>query len=117
MRFAAFLLMMPGVALAQTTTSANDLEYRDADIEEAPSKLKASGFFEVQWHEFDNLDFRLLDESSDQAILDTDDRTHSAFTGVSLTHSTERASKRSFHKTKSVTSTTATQNSRNSLIS
>ncbi|MCA9568631.1 MAG: hypothetical protein KC656_12350 [Myxococcales bacterium] len=85
MRFAAFLLMMPGVALAQSTTSANDLEYRDADVEEkAPSKLQASGFFEVQWHEFDNLDFRPLDESSDQAILDSDDRTHSAFTGVSL---------------------------------
>lgn len=85
MRFAAFLLMTPGLALAQTTTSANDLEYRDADIdEEASKKLQVSGFFEAQWHEFDNLDFRPLDESSDQAILDSDDRTHSAFTGVSL---------------------------------
>lgn len=85
MRFAALLLLMPGVALAQSTSSADDQEYRRADVDEdAPSKLKVGGFFEAQWHEFDNLDFRLLDESSDQAILDSDDRTHSAFTGVSL---------------------------------
>ncbi len=85
MRFTAVFLLTPGLALAQTTTNANDLEYRDADVaEEAPDKLQASGFFEVQWHEFDNLDFRPLDESSDQAILDSDDRTHSAFTGVAL---------------------------------
>lgn len=86
MRFAAFLLMMPGLALAQNTpSSAADLEYRETKIDdEADDKLKVNGFFEAQWHEYDNLDFRELDESSDQAILDSDDRTHNAFTGASV---------------------------------
>ncbi len=39
---------------------------------------------ETQWHEYDNLDFRALDESSDQAILDSDDRGRLAFTGAAL---------------------------------
>ncbi|MEZ4239592.1 MAG: hypothetical protein R3F59_26235 [Myxococcota bacterium] len=38
----------------------------------------------IEVHEFDNLDFRKLDESSDQAILDSDDRGGFAFTGASL---------------------------------
>jgi hypothetical protein len=85
MRFAALLLLMPGVALAQTTRSADDQEYQRTDLEEdPPQKVQVGGFFEAQWHEFDDLDFRELDESSDQRILDSDDRTHSAFTGVSL---------------------------------
>ena len=84
MRFAAFFLLTPGIALAQSTSTVNDLEYRDANLPDDGGKLEVSGFFEAQWHEWDNLDFRALDESSDQAILDSDDRTHSAFTGVAL---------------------------------
>ncbi len=40
--------------------------------------------FEAEWHELNNLDFRPLDESSDQAILDSDDRFSFAFTSVAL---------------------------------
>lgn len=62
----------------------NDLEYRQIEIEDSGRKLDVSGFFETQWHEFNNLDFRQLDETSDQAILDSDDRNHLAFTGAAL---------------------------------
>lgn len=75
------LSMLPG-AFAQNAN--NDLEYRETEVKETDRKLDVSAFFEVQWHEFNNLDFRALDESSDQAILDSDDRNHLAFTGASL---------------------------------
>ncbi len=61
-----------------------DIEDRDGGIEEQVGKLDTKVFFETEWHEFADLDFRRLDESSDQAILDSDDRGSFAFTGVAL---------------------------------
>lgn len=61
-----------------------DIEDRDSKLETQRGKLDTHVFFETEWHEFDNLDFRTLDESSDQAILDSDDRNGFAFTGISL---------------------------------
>lgn len=75
-------LAVPGVALAQSTTS--DLEYRESELERQKKDLEVRGGFEAEWHEYDNLDLRALDESSDQAILDSDDRNAFAFTGVRL---------------------------------
>lgn len=72
---------VPGAAQQAT----NDLEYRQTRIdEERDDKLTVTGLFESQWHEWNNLDFRRLDESSDQAILDSDDRNSIAFTGVGV---------------------------------
>jgi hypothetical protein len=78
------LPLLSPTAYAQTAEINNDLEYRETDIEIEDKKLEVSGRFETQWHEFNNLDFRPLDESSDQAILDSDDRNSVAFTGVAL---------------------------------
>ncbi|MCB9677562.1 MAG: hypothetical protein H6737_20820 [Alphaproteobacteria bacterium] len=83
MRIAAFLMLFPGIAAAQTAQTNNDLEYRQTDVG-TDKKLEVSGQFETQWHEYDNLDFRKLDETSDQAILDSDDRNSFAFTGAAL---------------------------------
>lgn len=77
-------------AVATTTASGvlglmgTDIEDRTSKLEEQKKKLDTEVFFETEWHEFDNLDFRKLDESSDQAILDSDDRNGFAFTGISL---------------------------------
>jgi len=60
-----------------------DIEYRDGQVQGA-NRLRVGGQVETQWHEFDNLDFRALDESSDQAILDSDDRGSLAFSGAAL---------------------------------
>ncbi|MCB9795872.1 MAG: hypothetical protein H6741_24510 [Alphaproteobacteria bacterium] len=72
------LLLLPGAALAQD----RDLEYRESELEDQESKLEVAGSLETQYHEYDNLDLRALDESSDQAIFDTDDRGRFAFTGL-----------------------------------
>ena len=64
-------------AFAQNT----DIEYRDSELGDQEEKLQVRGSIESEWHEFDNLDLRVLDESSDQTILDTDDRGGFAFTG------------------------------------
>ncbi len=75
------LLLLPRIALAQST--GTDLEYRDQELEKQKGKkLEVSAGFESEWHEFDNLDLRTLDESSDQNILDSDDRDSFAFTGA-----------------------------------
>ncbi|MCB9746064.1 MAG: hypothetical protein H6740_26045 [Alphaproteobacteria bacterium] len=74
------LLLLPGAAFAQE----RDLEYRASELEEQESKLAVAGGLESQYHEFDNLDLRALDESSDQSIFDTDDRNRFAFTGMSV---------------------------------
>lgn len=74
-------LLWPTSAFAQTRP---DLEYRDTDVDEEDSKLTVRGFFETEYYEYDNVDFRLLDETSDQAILDSDDRGALAFTGAQL---------------------------------
>lgn len=60
-----------------------DLEYREANVsEEQDRKVEVNGGFESQWHEYDNVDFRPYDDSSDQEILDSDDRGSFAFTGI-----------------------------------
>ncbi|HCH61807.1 MAG TPA: hypothetical protein DFR83_03305, partial [Deltaproteobacteria bacterium] len=76
------LLALPSLAVAQSNTE--DLEYRESELDRQKDKLEVRGGFEAQWHEYDNIDLRLLDESSDQAILDSDDRSSFAFTGVQL---------------------------------
>jgi hypothetical protein len=75
------LFFVSGSASAQTRP---DQEYRDDQVE-TEDKLGVEGLFETEYYEFSNLDFRPLDESSDQAILDSDDRGAFAFTGASLT--------------------------------
>ncbi|MCB9682446.1 MAG: hypothetical protein H6733_13360 [Alphaproteobacteria bacterium] len=75
----------PGLATTETSTAVGrDLEDRGSRLERQDSKLGYAVFFETEWHEYDNLDFRKLDESSDQAILDSDDRNGFAFTGIGL---------------------------------
>jgi len=76
------MLALPSFAFAQSNTE--DLEYRESELNKQDDKLEVRGGFEAQWHEYDNIDMRLLDETSDQAILDSDDRNSFAFTGVQL---------------------------------
>jgi hypothetical protein len=81
-------VLLPGLARAQQDPNdanrGKDLEDRGTKVESQKGALDVHAFFETEWHEYDNLDFRPLDESSDQAILDSDDRMGFAFTGVSL---------------------------------
>lgn len=76
----AVLTWSSPAALAQTRP---DQEYRDGEVA-GQDKLTVNGLFETEYYEFGDLDFRKLDESSDQAILDSDDRGAFAFTGASL---------------------------------
>lgn len=62
--------------------SVQDQEYRAPELEPTTGKTETSFEFESEYHEFDNLDFRPVDTSSDQAILDSDDRNAFAFTGL-----------------------------------
>ncbi len=63
-----------------------------ADVQVAPTTLvpevdrplQTRAEFETEWYEYNNLDFRPLDESTDQAVLDSDDRGGFAFSGASL---------------------------------
>lgn len=81
-RIAAVLAL---VVHAQVAFAQDDLlEYREFEVEEEETGLTVSGSFETAWYEYDNLDFRLLDESSDQAIMDSDDRGGFPFTGASF---------------------------------
>ena len=73
-----------GLVAANTAIASDDLEYQDQKEEKVIKNLEVKGSFQAQWHEFNNLDFRPLDDSSDQAILDSDDRSSLAFTGVDL---------------------------------
>lgn len=77
----AVALALPASALAQTRT---DLEYRDTEVDQEDENLSIRGSFESQYFEYNNIDFRLLDETSDQAILDSDDRGAFAFSGAQL---------------------------------
>ena len=73
------------LALPTYAQDALDLEYRNVELTaEGDEPLAVSGGFESAWYEYSNLDFRSLDESSDQTILDSDDRGEFAFTGLSL---------------------------------
>ena len=76
----ALSLFVAAPALAQ------DIEYLDPDFEDTSeeSKVEISGMFESQWHEYNNLDFRARDETTDQTILDSDDRNSFAFSGATL---------------------------------
>jgi hypothetical protein len=74
-------ICLSNTALAQS----QDLEYRTSDLEnDEAEKVDVKVLFETEWHEFNNLDFRPLDESSDQAILDSDDRNSVPFTGAAI---------------------------------
>lgn len=72
------LLLAPAYAQDQN----EDLEYRDVEVGEGDTELEVRAGVESQWHEYDNLDLRKLDESSDQNIFDSDDRNAFAFTGA-----------------------------------
>ena len=74
------------VALFTASTAlAQDIEYLDPEFEgEEDNKLTVNGMIETQWHEYNNLDFRERDETTDQTILDSDDRNSFAFSGASL---------------------------------
>jgi len=68
-----------------TSAMAQDIEYLDPEFEgEEENKLTVNGMIETQWHEYNNLDFRPIDETTDQTILDSDDRNSFAFSGGSL---------------------------------
>ncbi len=78
-------LCLSSLALAQATNQpgGQDIEYRQGAVE-GVQRLRLGALMETQWHEYDNLDFRLIDESSDQAILDSDDRGNLAFSGAAF---------------------------------
>jgi hypothetical protein len=73
-------LFITSAALAQTRP---DQEYQGGDVA-GDGKLVVTGDVQSDYYEFANTDFRKLDESSDQAILDSDDRGTFAFTGANL---------------------------------
>jgi hypothetical protein len=85
-----FLFGAISPAFAQdTSATGKDIEDRGTVVDEKPAEAKAKKldvgvFFETEAHGYDNLDFRPLDETTDQTILDSDDRNAFAFTGVSL---------------------------------
>ncbi len=74
------LFVVSAPAFAQST----DLEYRAPEAPKGNQRLTVGGDFESAWFEYDNMDLRPRDESSDQAILDSDDRNGFAFTGAGL---------------------------------
>jgi hypothetical protein len=77
--------LLLGSLLSTHALASDDLEYQDLEEKEKETKkLEVTGSFQAQWHEFNNIDFRQLDETSDQSILDSDDRSSLAFTGVNL---------------------------------
>ncbi len=79
-------LLVPISALAQS----QDIEYRTDELDKSEEKkVQVEAFFETEWHEFNNLDFRSLDETSDQAILDSDDRNSIPFTGAAISVSAQ----------------------------
>lgn len=61
-----------------------DQDDRRSTLETQDKQFQINAFFETEYHEYNNLDFRALDESTDQAILDSDDRGRFAFTGAAL---------------------------------
>ena len=69
-------------------TSAVDLPERDEEEDDdealAVPGLRIDGSLAGEAHTFNNLDFRTLDESSDQAILESDDRDTFGFSSISV---------------------------------
>ncbi len=72
------LVTVPAVAWAQ------DQEDRKSEIKPKIGKVETEIELETEVHTYNNLDFRPLDETSDQTILDSDDRNTFAFTGLDV---------------------------------
>lgn len=73
------------MAISTANQLAQDQEDQSAAVlKELEKRLETRVRFEAEYHEYDNLDFRPLDESNDQAIEDSDDRGGFAYTGISL---------------------------------
>lgn len=68
------------------TLDRDDLEYQQVEepIQRNIKGLKVRFGFDLEWHELNNVDFRALDETTDQNILDSDDRSGFSFTGINL---------------------------------
>lgn len=75
---------------AKEVVDFDDLDFQEAvdTIRKGIDGLEAEVRIDVEWHESDNLDFRPLDEASQQARMDSDDRQGFAFTslGIKLTY-------------------------------
>jgi hypothetical protein len=67
-----------------SSNTAVDIEDRKSKVETQAKPLQVSLGFETEFHTYDNLDFRALDESTDQAIFDSDDKASFAFSGLQL---------------------------------
>ena len=85
---AILLLGAPFAALAQDPApdaeKQLDIEYRIPETAPTEKKVTTKYQIESEWVEGNNIDFRYRDESSDQAVLDSDDRFNFAFTGVRM---------------------------------
>ena len=78
-------LSAPALATDVTNTQTTDIENQGEVLKEQKKKVDYRLGFETQWHEYNNVDFRPLDESTDQSIRDSDDRGSFAFTGARVT--------------------------------
>lgn len=78
----SLIALLASTAFGQSTNQQQDLEYRELQLEDSSDKVEWNAGFETEYYSYNNLDFRPLDESSDQAILDSDDRATFAFTGA-----------------------------------
>lgn len=78
----SFVALLTSSAFAQSANNQQDLEYRESQLDRSDDEVRWNAGFETEYYSYNNLDFRLLDESSDQAILDSDDRSTFAFTGA-----------------------------------
>jgi len=77
------MLVSSILALSLTSPArAQDQEYHQPDVAPSTGKAAAKFLFETEFHSYDNLDFRPLDESSDQSILDSDDKNQFGFSGI-----------------------------------
>lgn len=76
----ALALMLPVQAFAQDPDEFKTPVVVEDDADAPP--LTADLSIGTEWHESNNMDFRALDTSSDQAILDSDDRASFAFTSI-----------------------------------
>ena len=83
--FKNIFLLSTIAALTGFQAHGQDLETRTFELSDSnPNKLEVGVYFESEWHEYNNIDFRSLDETSDQSILDSDDRDAFAFTGAGI---------------------------------
>ena len=78
----SLLGLLTSSAWAQSANNQQDLEYRELQLDRTDDEVRWNAGFETEYYSYNNLDFRPLDESSDQAILDSDDRSTFAFTGA-----------------------------------